>query len=183
MAIEEIDLKIQQLKIEIENLKAEIEKINAETTKNTEGLQVLTENVMRLPSFVRLNVAQKRKENDIDIDKRDFELLPDLKEILQVESYKIGLYTLYVKKKQLHFQDEILTLTRKEMYLLVLFAANQNVFLDRDYCLTTIWLSSNYKNSRSMDVYICKLRKYLIKDLKINLVNKHGKGYLMLVGK
>lgn len=181
MANEKIDLEIQQLRIEIENLKTEIEKINAESRQNAQDLQILSDDVKRLPSFGRLNSIRNKKENIIE--KRDSELLPNLKEILQVESYQIGSYTLYIKKRQLHFQDDVLTLTRKEMYLLVLFAANQNVFMERDYCLTTIWLSSNYKNSRSMDVYICKLRKYLLKDSKINLINKHGKGYLMLVEK
>lgn len=180
MTIEEVDLKIQQLKIEIENLKTEIVKINAGARQNAVNLQVLSNDVKRLPSFLQLNVRNK-KENLID--KRDVELLPNLKEILQVESYQIGSYILYVKTRELHFQDEVLTLTKKEMYLLVLFAANQNVFIERDYCLTTIWLGNNYKNSRSMDVYICKLRKYLFLDSKINLVNKHGKGYIMLVKK
>lgn len=180
MTIEEIDLKIQKLKIETENLKTEIVKINAGARQSAMNLQVLSSDIKRLPSFVQLNMRNK-KENLID--KRDSELMTNLKDILQVESYQIGLYILYVKERQLHFQDKILTLTRKEMYLLVLFAANQNILLERDYCLSTIWLSSNYKNSRSMDVYICKLRKFLYKDSKINLINQHGKGYIMHVRK
>lgn len=179
MANEEIDLKIQQLKLEIENLKTEIVKINAVASLNAQHLQAISDDVKRLPSFVQLNTMRYKKESIID--KRNSELLPKLKEILQVESYQIGLYTLQVKTRQLHFKDEFLTLTRKEMYLLVLFAANTNILIERDYCLTTIWLNSNYKNSRSMDVYICKIRKYLIKDPKINLINKHSKGYVLIV--
>ena len=47
--------------------------------------------------------------------------------------------------------------------------------------LTTIWKDDNYYNSRSMDVYICKLRKLLSKDPNITIINIHGKGYRIIV--
>jgi len=34
-----------------------------------------------------------------------------------------------------------------------------------------------------MDVYIAKLRKYLKEDTSIELLNVHGKGFKLLVGK
>ncbi|HZK69697.1 MAG TPA: winged helix-turn-helix domain-containing protein, partial [Paludibacter sp.] len=34
--------------------------------------------------------------------------------------------------------------------------------------------------ARSMDVYICKLRKLLKDDQKVIIINIHGKGYKMI---
>ena len=44
---------------------------------------------------------------------------------------------------------------------------NLNDLLPRDIALNKIWRDDNYFTSRSMDVYIAKLRKYLETDNKI----------------
>src|ERR1700749_1180383 len=76
---------------------------------------------------------------------------------------------------------EDVKLTTKEGQLLRLLAINQNDILDRSFALKTIWHDDNYFNSRSMDVYITKLRKYLKQDPKVEIVNIHGKGFKLLV--
>lgn len=109
------------------------------------------------------------------------ELNENLRKLMSVDSYKIGNYTFDVKKRILSFGSEGVKLTRKESYLLAAFAANVNVFLERKDLLIMIWLEDTYYNSRSMDVYICKLRKLLSKDSNIYIINIHGKGYRMIV--
>ena len=71
-------------------------------------------------------------------------------------------------------------LTTKESDLLHLLCANRYDVLDRSYALNRIWGDDNYFNSRSMDVYIAKLRKYLSEDPEVELVNVHGKGFKLL---
>ncbi len=111
------------------------------------------------------------------------ELDENLRALMIVPSYKLGAYTFDVANRELSFNGaEPVKLTRKETYLFVLFAANANSMLDRKYMLTTIWKDDNYYNSRSMDVYICKIRKLLSKDPSIVIVNIHGKGYRIVVG-
>ena len=110
------------------------------------------------------------------------ELDENLKKLMYVPVYQLGAYTFDVGTRELSFKGEVTKLTRKETYLFVLFAANKSVMLDRRYILTTIWKDDNYYNSRSMDVYICKLRKLLSKDPQITIVNIHGKGYRLVVG-
>jgi two-component system, OmpR family, response regulator len=111
------------------------------------------------------------------------ELDENLRALMVVPSYKLGAYTFDVANRELSFSGaEPVKLTRKETYLFVLFAANANSMLDRKYMLTTIWKDDNYYNSRSMDVYICKIRKLLSKDPSIVIVNIHGKGYRIVVG-
>jgi DNA-binding response OmpR family regulator len=100
--------------------------------------------------------------------------------LLKVQSYKIGAYTLDVPSRMLTMNGEVTKLTNKEWQLLVLFAANANVFLERKYALKMIWKDDNYYNSRSMDVYICKLRKLLKDDSNVMIINTHAKGFKMI---
>ncbi len=71
-------------------------------------------------------------------------------------------------------------LSPKEADLLKLLCENKNEILQREIALKTIWKDDNYFTTRSMDVYITKLRKYLKKDSGLELVNIHGSGYRLL---
>lgn len=106
----------------------------------------------------------------------------NLKALMSVPSYKIGSYVFDVETRHLiHKSGESVKLTGKESYLLVLLAANVNTFLERKNILTMIWKEDNFRTSRSMDVYVCKLRKLLDKDENINIINLHGKGHKMII--
>lgn len=104
-----------------------------------------------------------------------------LSKLLKVPTYKVGAYSVDTAKKMLTINGESKKLTNKEFLLLVLFAASANEFVDRKHALKTIWKDDNYYNSRSMDVYICKLRKLLKDDEGVVIINIHGKGYKMIV--
>ena len=72
-------------------------------------------------------------------------------------------------------------LSPKENQLLRLLTIHINDLLPRDQALSKIWRDDNYFTSRSMDVYIAKLRKYLKKDNRVEILNIHGKGFRMVV--
>ncbi len=74
-------------------------------------------------------------------------------------------------------------LTSKESQLLKLLAQNKNEVLEREFALKAIWGDDSYFNSRSMDVYITKLRKYLRPDTNLEIINVHGKGFKLIVKK
>jgi len=95
--------------------------------------------------------------------------------------FAIGKYKFNTETQLLKGGTEDVKLTTKEGQLLRLLAINQNDILDRSFALKTIWHDDNYFNSRSMDVYITKLRKYLKQDPKVEIVNIHGKGFKLLV--
>ena len=97
------------------------------------------------------------------------------------EKYSIGEYTFDTLKQKLSYRDQILKLTTKESELLELLCRHKNEILERNYALKTIWIDDNYFNARSMDVYITRLRKYLIKDSSVKILNVHGKGYKLLI--
>jgi len=46
--------------------------------------------------------------------------------------------------------------------------------------LTQIWGSDDFFTSRSMDVFITKLRKKLQEDLSIQILNVRGYGYKLV---
>ena len=72
-------------------------------------------------------------------------------------------------------------LSPKENQLLRLLVIHINDLLPRQTALNIIWRDDNYFTSRSMDVYIAKLRKYLIKDKKVQILNIHGEGFRLVI--
>ena len=82
------------------------------------------------------------------------------------------------KFRELQFKnDKPVTLSPKEGKLLTLLLNNMNDLTTREEALVKIWNDDNYFTSRSMDVYVTKIRKYLSKDPKIKIENIHGKGF------
>jgi two-component system OmpR family response regulator len=95
--------------------------------------------------------------------------------------YTVGEYTFDARQQMLVHKGEQQHLTTKENELLKLLCKNKNEVLERNDALKAVWGDDNYFNGRSMDVYIAKLRKYLKKDSRIEIVNVHGIGFKMLV--
>jgi two-component system, OmpR family, response regulator len=94
--------------------------------------------------------------------------------------YEIGQYNFDPLKQILKYKDQQIKLTTKESELLELLCRNENLILERNFALKTIWIDDNYFNARSMDVYISRLRKYLSKDPSVKIVNVHGRGYKLI---
>ena len=97
------------------------------------------------------------------------------------EIFAIGKYNFNWKLRQIHLNDKIQKLSPKESELLKLLCVNKNEILQRQIALKKIWKDDNYFTTRSMDVYITKLRKYLNEDQLIEIVNIHGSGYRLIV--
>jgi len=71
-------------------------------------------------------------------------------------------------------------LTKKEAQLLRLLHEHQNKLVPREILTKEIWGKSKTVTSRSLDVYISKLRSYLISE-KVEIINVHGLGYLLSI--
>ena len=86
------------------------------------------------------------------------------------------------KLRHLKFKNEsTVKLSPKENMLLKLLLIHINDLMPRELALTRIWHDDNYFTSRSMDVYIAKLRKQLQKDPKVSINNIHGEGFRLIV--
>ena len=71
-------------------------------------------------------------------------------------------------------------LTFRESELLKLFCENPNRILTKKSILLRVWGNDSYFNSRSMDVFISKLRKYLKGEPSVQLINLRGVGYKLV---
>ncbi|WP_452229547.1 MULTISPECIES: response regulator transcription factor [unclassified Lacinutrix] len=119
--------------------------------------------------LMKIKAIIQRKASDTVTDSKQFE-------------FKIGGFDLNSKLRFLTYNggDQV-KLSPKENELLRLLALHENDLMPRELALTKIWRDDNYFTSRSMDVYIAKLRKYLKLDPKVEILNIHGEGFRLVV--
>ncbi|QAA80400.1 response regulator transcription factor [Aequorivita sp. H23M31] len=119
--------------------------------------------------LMKIKAIIQRKATDSIADSKQFE-------------FEIGNFFLNSKLRFLTYKKEDpIKLSPKENELLRLLALHKNDLMARELALTKIWRDDNYFTSRSMDVYIAKLRKYLSKDDGVEIVNIHGEGFRLVV--
>ncbi len=94
-------------------------------------------------------------------------------------SFSIGKYHFDVTNHLLNFENQSHRLTEKEAKILQLLCENKHGVLDRNKALKEVWGKSDFFNRKSMDVFIHKLRQYLKADPQVQIVNVHGKGFVL----
>lgn len=97
--------------------------------------------------------------------------------------FTIGKYRFDPGKQILQFGSTKKALTAKESELMELLCARKNALVARNDILKLIWGDDSYFNSRSLDVFISKLRRHLASDRSVEIKNVHGKGYKLTTGK
>lgn len=118
--------------------------------------------------LLRINAILRRTKSEIIEDENTKDLV-------------VGMFTFNPNERTLVHGDIHEKLTSKESQLLKLLAQNRNEVLEREFALKAIWGDDSYFNSRSMDVYITKLRKFLRPDTNLEIINVHGKGFKLIV--
>ena len=139
------------------------------------GLEVGADDYLNKPFdsevlLMKIKAIIQRKATETIADSKQFE-------------FEIGDFHLNSKLRFLrHKSDgEPVKLSPKENDLLRLLALHENDLMPRELALTKIWRDDNYFTSRSMDVYIAKLRKYLKVDGRVEILNIHGEGFRLVV--
>ena len=119
--------------------------------------------------LMKIRAIIQRKSTDTKTDASKFE-------------FQVGAFHLNSKLRFLTFKDqESIKLSPKENELLKLLVLYENDLMPRELPLTKIWRDDNYFTSRSMDVYIAKLRKYLKLDPNVEILNIHGEGFRLVI--
>ena len=119
--------------------------------------------------LMKIRAIIQRKSSDTKTDVTKFE-------------FQVGNFHLNSKLRFLTFKNqEPIKLSPKENELLKLLVLYENDLMPRELALTKIWRDDNYFTSRSMDVYIAKLRKYLKLDENVEILNIHGEGFRLVV--
>lgn len=90
--------------------------------------------------------------------------------------FYIGNYKFDINEDTLELRMQKMKLTKREADILKMLHNHKNTIVSRDEILTTFWESNDYFNSRSLDVFISKLRKYLAHDPSIRIITIRGKG-------
>jgi len=100
----------------------------------------------------------------------------------ETREFNIGGVNFDADYRKLTFPDNtVIQLSPKESDLLRMLCEEKNKILPREKALKTIWGDNNYFTTRSMDVYITKLRKYFKKVPGVAIVNIHGSGYQLRI--
>lgn len=95
--------------------------------------------------------------------------------------HRIGLFTFYPTRFEIVNGDLKHTLSYKENELFKILAENINQNINRKDILEQLWGNDSVYNSRTLDVYIAKVRKMLSADKKIQLKTLRGIGYHFMV--
>lgn len=98
-----------------------------------------------------------------------------------VENFEFGSYTFNSRLRLLKYNNEDpVELSHKEASLLRMLLLFKNDLLTRELALNKIWGGENYYASRTMDVYMVRLRKKLIEDDGVIIKNIHGLGFQLI---
>jgi DNA-binding response OmpR family regulator len=100
---------------------------------------------------------------------------------IEQEVYILGRYTFNYNLRTIYLNAKEQKLSPKEAELLRLLCQKRNNILPRDLALRSIWGDDSYFTTRSMDVFITKLRKYLKEDPSVEIINIHGNGFRLVV--
>ncbi|HZL10290.1 MAG TPA: response regulator transcription factor [Prolixibacteraceae bacterium] len=97
--------------------------------------------------------------------------------------YQIGSYLFDFKLRTIEHDNSKQKLSPKEAELLRMLCENQNELLPRETALKKIWGNDGYFTTRSMDVYLTKLRKLFAEDSTVEIRNIHGSGFMLEIKK
>ncbi|MBM6889559.1 response regulator transcription factor [Bacteroides caecigallinarum] len=95
--------------------------------------------------------------------------------------FTIGKYSFDPTQHMLIFENEQHNLTAKESKILEMLCREKGKVVSRENILNEIWGNSDFYSSRSLDVFITKLRKYLSKDTNVSLNVLKGVGICLKV--
>lgn len=99
----------------------------------------------------------------------------------QDEWVNIGSYLFNATQQILQLGDKRMELSHREAEILRFLVENQNEVVEMKKILLDLWSDDSFFNTRSLHVFITKLRHKLSDDENIRIVNVRGIGYKMLI--
>ena len=99
----------------------------------------------------------------------------------QKKGISIGLYDYFPDLYELVYKDTRKTLSHRENELLKLLTEDFQATTQRKDILLKIWGDDSYFNSRTLDVYVRKLRDYLKEDPNVKIMTIKSVGYKVII--
>ena len=119
----------------------------------------MEELIARIRSFARISGNASRPSNNM---------------------FKLGSFTLNASTQELANHSSRFQLTYKEVELLKKLCEAKSTVVDRQMLLMELWGSDNLFNSKTMNVYINRLRNYLDSDKSVEILTIRGYGYKLI---
>ena len=120
---------------------------------------VMEELIARIKSFARVPGNASRSSNNL---------------------YKLGSFTFNTATHELSNDANRYQLSYKEVELLRKLCEAKSTVVDRQQLLEELWGSDNVFNSKTMNVYINRLRNYLDSDKSVEILTIRGYGYKLI---
>lgn len=138
------------------------------------GFQVGGNEYIRKPFSLEELIA--RLENLLHLTQQRAQEKPVL------EQLSIGDFIFSLNRMELIYRDEEpRQLSYREVQILELLCQHLNNTLERRKILLDVWGDDSFFNSRNLDVYIRKLRSYLARDERIQIITLKAVGYRFTV--
>ncbi len=93
----------------------------------------------------------------------------------------LGQLSFDTNKMVLRSADKVVQLSHRENEILKMICGSLHGQVARKEILMKIWGDDSFFNSRNLDVYIRKIRKYLAADPSIELITLKGIGYRLVI--
>jgi DNA-binding response OmpR family regulator len=119
----------------------------------------MDELIVRIKGLLNRNIAKKEKQT----------------------VYAIGKYMFDTVHQTLSAGTSVENLSHRETEILERLCKSQNNILDNKSVLLELWGDDDFFNTRSLHVFIVKLRKKLSQDDRIKIINIRGVGYKLTV--
>lgn len=119
--------------------------------------------VVRIENQLRLTTAAAHGETR----------LPDM--------VALGAYSFSPGRHELSCDGKTVRLSHREAQVLSALCRSRNAVLERSRLLIEVWGDDSFFNSRTLDVYIRKLREYLREDGRLQILTLKGVGYQFVV--
>jgi two-component system, OmpR family, response regulator TrcR len=94
--------------------------------------------------------------------------------------YKLGSFTFNASTHELANDSNRFQLSYKEVELLKKLCESKSTVVDRQVLLAELWGSDSVFNSKTMNVYINRLRNYLESDKSVEILTIRGYGYKLI---
>ena len=120
---------------------------------------VMEELIARIKSFAKVSGNGSRSTNNL---------------------YKLGSFTFNASTHELSNDVSQFQLSYKEVELLKRLCEAKSTVVDRQVLLMELWGSDNIFNSKTMNVYINRLRNYLNSDKSVEILTIRGHGYKLI---
>lgn len=145
----------------------------------------IQELIVRIKSLCRraqLDANSRTQEIGNSTNQQNIGHADDLgKEAPQDSCLEIGLYTLNLVDQTLSINGTSTELSYRETEILRMLAQNRNDVVESKQILLKLWGDDSFFNSRSLHVFITKLRHKLSGDENVRIINIRGIGYKMIM--